>query len=31
MFVKNEIRFRGEERIGFGVERPAAFCEVTGL
>jgi len=31
MFTKNEIRFRGEERIAFGVERPAAFCEVTGL
>jgi HK97 family phage major capsid protein len=31
MFTKNEIRFRGEERIAFGVERPAAFCEITGL
>jgi HK97 family phage major capsid protein len=31
LFMRNQIRFRGEERIAFGVERPAAFCEVTGL
>ncbi len=31
MFTKNQIRFRGEERIAFGVERPAAFCSLTGM
>jgi HK97 family phage major capsid protein len=31
MFTRNQVRFRGEERIGFGVFRPAAFCTVTGL
>lgn len=31
MFTRNQVRFRGEERIAFGVERPAAFCSVTGL
>lgn len=31
MFVRNKVRFRAEERIAFGVERPAAFCSVTGL
>jgi HK97 family phage major capsid protein len=31
LFVRNQVRFRGEERIAFGVERPAAFSAVTGL
>ncbi len=31
LFSRNQIRFRGEESVAFGVERPAAFCEVTGL
>jgi HK97 family phage major capsid protein len=31
MFTRNQVRFRGEERIAFGVERPAAFCSVSGL
>jgi HK97 family phage major capsid protein len=31
MFTRNQIRFRGEERICFGVLRPQAFCAVTGL
>lgn len=31
MFRKNEIRFRGEERLAFGVEWPAAFCAVENL
>jgi HK97 family phage major capsid protein len=30
-FVKNRVSFRGEERIGLAVERPAAFCKVTAL
>lgn len=31
LFTRNLIRFRGEERIAFGVPRPAAFTAVTGL
>ena len=31
LFTRNQIRFRAEERLAFGVERPQAFCEVTGL
>ncbi len=31
LFTRNQIRFRGEERIAFGVERPAAFTKLTGL
>ena len=31
MFTRNQVRFRAEERVAFGVERPAAFCSVTGL
>ncbi len=31
LFSRNQLRFRGESRIGFGVERPTAFCTVTGL
>ena len=31
MFSRNQVRFRGEERLAFGVERPAAFCTVTGI
>ena len=31
LFTRNQIRFRAEERIAFGVERPAAFTEVTGF
>jgi HK97 family phage major capsid protein len=31
IFSRNQIVARAEERIAFGVERPAAFCSVTGL
>lgn len=31
IFSRNQIVFRGEERLAFGVVRPAAFCSVTGL
>jgi HK97 family phage major capsid protein len=31
LFVQNQIRWRGEERIAFGVIRPAAFASVTAL
>lgn len=31
MFTRNQVRFRAEERVAFGVERPAAFCSVTGM
>ena len=31
MFTRNQLRWRAEERIAFGVERPNAFCTVTGL
>jgi HK97 family phage major capsid protein len=31
LFLKNQVRFRGESRIAFGVFRPAAFVTVTGI
>ena len=31
IFSRNQVVMRAEERIAFGVERPAAFCQVTGL
>lgn len=31
MFTRNLVRWRAEERIAFGVERPSAFCSVTGI
>jgi HK97 family phage major capsid protein len=31
LYLKNQVRFRAEERIAFGVERPAAFTKVTSL
>jgi HK97 family phage major capsid protein len=31
LYVKNQVIFRGEERLAFGVERAPAFCEVTGI
>jgi HK97 family phage major capsid protein len=31
IFSRNQIVFRAEERAAFGVIRPAAFCQVTGL
>ena len=31
LFMRNEIRFRGESRIGFAVSRPTAFATVTGI
>jgi hypothetical protein len=31
LFTRNQVRFRGESRIAFGVQFPAAFCTVTGL
>lgn len=29
LFSRNQLRFRAEERIAFGVTRPAGFCKVT--
>lgn len=31
LFLRNELRFRGESRIGLAVIRPASFCTVTGI
>ncbi len=31
MFSRNQIRFRGESRIGLAVIRPDHFCSVTGI
>jgi HK97 family phage major capsid protein len=31
IYSRNQIVFRGEERVAFGVVRPPAFCQVTGL
>lgn len=31
LFKRNQIVFRAEERLAFGVTYPAAFCEVTGI
>ena len=31
MFSRNQIRFRGESRIGLAVIRPDNFCSVTGI
>jgi len=31
MFSRNLVRFRAEERIAFGVERPSAFCQVLSI
>lgn len=31
LFSRNLVRFRGESRLAFGVLRPSAFTEVTGL
>jgi|GEM_PF-3579968 len=31
LFTRNQIRFRAEERVAFGVPFPAAFCSVTSL
>jgi len=31
IFSRNLVVARAEERVGFAVERPAAFCQVTGL
>jgi HK97 family phage major capsid protein len=31
IFSRNQLVARGEERIGFAVLRPAAFCSVTGM
>jgi HK97 family phage major capsid protein len=31
IFSRNQLVARGEERIGFAVLRPAAFCSLTGL
>lgn len=31
IYSRNQVVFRGEERLAFGVERPAAFATVTGL
>jgi HK97 family phage major capsid protein len=31
MFSRNQLRYRAEERVAFGVIRPALFCTVTGI
>lgn len=31
MFSRNQVRYRAEERVAFGVIRPAFFCTVTGI
>jgi hypothetical protein len=31
LFRRNQVLWRGEERIAFGVERPQGFCSVTAL
>jgi hypothetical protein len=31
LFITNEVIARGEERIAFGVTRPAAFATITGI
>lgn len=31
MFTRNQVRFRGESRIGLAVIRPGNFCTVTGV
>lgn len=31
LFTRNQVRARGESRIGLAVVRPDAFCKVTGL
>lgn len=31
LFSRNQIRFRAEERVSFGVPYPTAFCSVSGL
>lgn len=31
MFTRNQVRFRGESRLAFGVIRPTSFCTVTGI
>jgi HK97 family phage major capsid protein len=31
MFSRNQVRYRAEERVAFGVIRPALFCTVTGI
>lgn len=31
LFDRNQVRFRGESRIGLGVQFPLAFCTVTGI
>lgn len=31
MYTRNQIRFRGEERVAFSVERPPAWCQISNL
>jgi len=31
LFVRNLVVWRGESRVAFGVERPAAFCQVLAI
>jgi len=31
LFDRNQVRFRGESRIGLGVAFPLAFCTLTGI